>query len=882
MLRSLAPSWAARDDNFGFHFKAAITATSLDSPELQSYRVVFQCLSPFDAREWTRDQLMDVLSDLDCVRLANRRRRNLRASVARVQRFVEHPEGEAVGNGWHGAEGAAVPRHRWDLNNSIGGYADEGRVSLCPPRQVIRGNRDILSGQHAASISTTTSSSCVSRSMPMPCVVQSLASSKEVPNSLQQGPVQLLAHNNNGAKTAPRAFTTATTGHGSSEGPPYAENDADLQAAAMGSGASGLLPTSISPGSARRGQSPVGSSTGGRRNGSGLDAGGATGGKAGSTSPSDCPMRQQYAVRAAELPKIKGVFIGKKHTCWVAQWNDANGQPRQSCFNIKQHGFEKARRLAVQARQALMGMSTSKPTNNPPIEAPRPTTQPARQAATTTREPPPVPTRLPDLLLMRDSTTAIAEAFGSRTVQTPTSLLPSLKTKLEGLAGMTDGHATAEGHHAGAPAFSGASPTSLTATHTKLAMSGNVTPKSPPRVAEQRPTIGGLPAQLPAGSVPAPAPMQKEEQGTVATSVPSLSTSGAKQQLLLQHRLQQQLKEQLQQLQQLQQQLMQPASVAPQCPGSSLSALLPDVISRIPSSSGSMGVVDGSSSALALVNTLLGSSATSLPHVPPFVNHEHTNTGQPSGVLNESHSAELQQQQQAASSAVVGRANEPQGSMQRFKAPCADALSSSPEEAAGTSRMPCVSAEMLEGDGMLACPKRKHRLLYVQKQGKRTLASLAREFPSVGGVTYNVKCACWEVTVKGRETAKMFSTRKFGGLEAAYGAAVMWKRKVERGEEGADDADGPEGQDDDGDDVDESEGPGGGPSAAPWEASLHGDESALKRTAFGPDAFRNPLGFSLQHQHIAPPVSLSSMRVASASDQETLQTEQLLSRATNL
>lgn len=224
MLRSLAPSWAARDDNFGFHFRAAITATSLDSPELQSYRVVFQCLSPFDAREWTRDQLMEVLSDLDCIRLANRRRRNLRASVAHVQRLVEQPEGEAVSNGWHGSEGAAVPRHRWELSNSTGGYADEGGASLCPPRQVIRGSREIMSGQHAASVSMTTNAPGSSRSTSISGIVQPLTSSKEAPNSLQQATMQLLSPNGNGAKSACRAFTTAATRHGATE-VPYAESD---------------------------------------------------------------------------------------------------------------------------------------------------------------------------------------------------------------------------------------------------------------------------------------------------------------------------------------------------------------------------------------------------------------------------------------------------------------------------------------------------------------------------------------------------------------------------------------------------------------------------------------------------------------------------------
>lgn len=144
MLRSLAPTWAARDDNFGFHFKAAIAARSLDSLELQSYRVVFQCLSPFDAREWSRDQLMEVLNDLDCIRLAYRRRRNLKASIARVQRFLEHPDVEPAGDMLHSSDGAAGPRHLWEPNS--GASVETGDMGN-PPRVVVRGGRDISCGQ---------------------------------------------------------------------------------------------------------------------------------------------------------------------------------------------------------------------------------------------------------------------------------------------------------------------------------------------------------------------------------------------------------------------------------------------------------------------------------------------------------------------------------------------------------------------------------------------------------------------------------------------------------------------------------------------------------------------------------------------------------------
>lgn len=75
------------------------------------------------------------------------------------------------------------------------------------------------------------------------------------------------------------------------------------------------------------------------------------------------------------------------------------GQPRQSCFNIKQHGFEKARRLAVQARQTLMGMSTTKKPNFPPTEAERMATS-SVSAPPAAREAAAMATRLPGKCLI--------------------------------------------------------------------------------------------------------------------------------------------------------------------------------------------------------------------------------------------------------------------------------------------------------------------------------------------------------------------------------------------------------------------------------------------------------------------------------------------------
>lgn len=223
MLRSLAPSWAARDDNFGFHFKTAITATSLDSPELQSYRVVLQCLSPFDAREWSRDQLMEVLSDLDCIRLAHRRRRNLRASIARVQGFVEQPDGGAVGNIWHSLDGTAPSRQRWELTGHGGAYASDG-IQLCQPGQVVRGARDTHSEEHVSNTASMTDSRCGAGAVPISVRTQSVGSSKEQHGFLQQVPPQL-SPNGNGEKGVSRPTAIASARQGVPDGLSYTNSD---------------------------------------------------------------------------------------------------------------------------------------------------------------------------------------------------------------------------------------------------------------------------------------------------------------------------------------------------------------------------------------------------------------------------------------------------------------------------------------------------------------------------------------------------------------------------------------------------------------------------------------------------------------------------------
>lgn len=64
----------------------------------------------------------------------------------------------------------------------------------------------------------------------------------------------------------------------------------------------------------------VGSSGHGRGGGGGRDA------AAVSSHIEEQAERLEYARRATQLEKVKGVFIGKKNTCWVAQWTDSTGK----------------------------------------------------------------------------------------------------------------------------------------------------------------------------------------------------------------------------------------------------------------------------------------------------------------------------------------------------------------------------------------------------------------------------------------------------------------------------------------------------------------------------------------------------------------------------
>ncbi|KAL8425666.1 hypothetical protein Efla_003986 [Eimeria flavescens] len=849
MLRSLAPSWAARDDNFGFHFKTVIAVASLDSTDLQGYRIVFQCLSPFDAKEWSRDQVLEVLSDLDCIRLAHKRRQNLLASTARVQRLVEHPELDFAGNLWHANDGPATSRQRWEKHPGVGGSAVDWSARMSPPRQVFRGGRDSTNGQHGANSNAVVDSPSTSGSTS--ALSQHGSAKKEQHHAGMQGALQQLQPSSSGGRSLPKASALSARPCGSDE-VSYAESEGEpplthnLQPLAAG-GTCGPGATSTSS-SSRRGQSPANSSIIGRRSATSADPSSLTNAKPGSNGPNDCPARQQYAERAAGLPKIKGVFIGKKHTCWVAQWNDANGQPRQSCFNIKQHGFEKARRLAVQARQALMGMSTTKSSSTTPTEAPRGLTAPPQQPATPSPEAAPATTRLPDLLLTRDATAAIAEALGSRSVQTPTAVMHQSKGKLEGIAAGVEGDAFRVSHNIAAAASGKSNSMSPAVSHTE---SGGRTenPMNLSRGGVQRPIALGAPANLPVVPTDQQLEGPKKEADRAPPSAPPVScnSSPPKQQLLLHHRIQQQLEEQLQQLQQLHQ-LMQQSVPAAQPSVGALTSLLPDVLPpQLPASSNAKAA-DSSSSAVALVNSLLGGSAGTFLHAPLPHDRDKGELLERSG---DAPSRKLDAQQHpAASSEVVCSTSKHLLHAQSLNVHCGDAaVSATSNESPRALVFPYNNAEPLEEDSLPAYSKRKHRLLYVQKQGKRTLASLAREFPSVGGVTYNVKCACWEVTVKGRNCAKVFSTRKFGGLEPAYGAAVMWKRRVERGEQGVEDADGPEGHDDDGEDLEDPEGLPGTSSSAAGGGCTDGDESLRKSAAcFGPRLFGAAVGVPLQQQ----------------------------------
>ncbi|PFH34526.1 AP2 domain transcription factor AP2VIIa-4 [Besnoitia besnoiti] len=89
--------------------------------------------------------------------------------------------------------------------------------------------------------------------------------------------------------------------------------------------------------------------------GSGSGRGGHSGRDAATAQREEQAERLEYARRAATLEKVKGVFIGKKNTCWVAQWTDSSGRSRQTCYNIKTLGFEVARQKAIEERQRQMG-----------------------------------------------------------------------------------------------------------------------------------------------------------------------------------------------------------------------------------------------------------------------------------------------------------------------------------------------------------------------------------------------------------------------------------------------------------------------------------------------------------------------------------------------
>ncbi|EPR61512.1 AP2 domain transcription factor AP2VIIa-4 [Toxoplasma gondii GAB2-2007-GAL-DOM2] len=105
-----------------------------------------------------------------------------------------------------------------------------------------------------------------------------------------------------------------------------------------------------------RGKSYAWSAAGNGREGGVGSRGSGTGRESGSGGQKEEQAeRLEYARRAATLEKVKGVFIGKKNTCWVAQWTDSSGRSRQTCYNIKALGFEVARQKAIEERQRQMG-----------------------------------------------------------------------------------------------------------------------------------------------------------------------------------------------------------------------------------------------------------------------------------------------------------------------------------------------------------------------------------------------------------------------------------------------------------------------------------------------------------------------------------------------
>lgn len=470
---------------------------------------------------------------------------------------------------------------------------------------------------------------------------------------------------------------------------------------------------------------------------------------------------------------------------------------------------------------------------------------------------------LSDLLFMGDATTAIAEALGNRGIQTPTAVLqPSCaKSKLEGLSATSEAQEVQGGHDASAASGSANVLRSVNPSQTKVALSGTTTPRHSPRGAPPRPASTGFPStECVVPPVLRKPTTQQHTSGKEQMPVPALAVTGssAQQQVLLQHQLQQQLEDQLQQLQQLQQQLLQQSSTAQETPGRQV----PTLGSRGPPVPPYLNLGDSSSSALALVSSLLGGSATTSLRLPVF--------SDPPGAPPALRCPEGQQRQAAPKAGTLDLANDQQVVLHCAKGPRGGpAVPATVGDTDGLVIAPVGSAETHEDNGVQSCSKRKQRLLCASKPGKRTLASLAREFPSVGGVTYNVKGACWEVAVKGRDTTKIFSTRKFGGLEAAYGAAVMWKRKVDRGEQGDDDVDGPDGQDGPPDDeyLDEAEGLGGSASSAKWEAGLEADEPSRKRVVCSrPDPVVGSLGVAMQQQQFGQAVVSPTINITAVLD----------------
>lgn len=108
LLRLVAPSWASREDNFGFHLRQVIGASAMEGvaaefscaadeadflevsdATLERYQLVLQPLACTDCACWSREAVSETLTDLNCLKTAVLRRRKLASAVAAFQASLE-------------------------------------------------------------------------------------------------------------------------------------------------------------------------------------------------------------------------------------------------------------------------------------------------------------------------------------------------------------------------------------------------------------------------------------------------------------------------------------------------------------------------------------------------------------------------------------------------------------------------------------------------------------------------------------------------------------------------------------------------------------------------------------------------------------------------